>query len=79
MEALPSGKAAIPRSGNINFFPNGALQLDDVTAQGLGPLGNFGKVATINRSLCDSDVLFGWTVKQVQESDEQEGIIKYNF
>ena len=58
--------SAIPGVGNINNFPCGVLQLDDVKAQGLGPLGNFGKVATINRNTSANDVLFGWTVDSVQ-------------
>ena len=55
---------AIPSVGNINTFL-GLLQLDDVTADGLGPLGNFAKVATINRSLSNNDILFAGEVVTV--------------
>jgi hypothetical protein len=58
---------AVPGSGNINNFPGGPLQLDDVTTQGLPPLGNFGKVATVNRSLSPNPVLFGWEATKIEQ------------
>ncbi len=58
---------AVPGIGNINNFPGGPLQLDDVTTQGLPPLGNFGKVATVNRSLSPNPVLFGWEATKIEQ------------
>ena len=60
--------SAVPGVGNINNFPGGLLQLPSVIKEGLGPLGNFGKVATINRSLSDNPVLFGWSVDAVRRN-----------
>ena len=57
----------IPGFGNINNFPGGPLQLDAVTTQGLPPLGNFGKVATVNRSLSPNPVLFGWEATKIEQ------------
>ena len=66
---------AIPGSGNINNFPGGVLQLDDVSAQGLGPLGNFGKVATINRSVSPNPVVFGWSVEKVESGGTRQPFV----
>lgn len=72
-DARVNDLSAVPGLGNINNFPCGLLQLPSVIKQGLGPLGNFGKVATINRSLSDNPILFGWSVDEVKRSDASAG------
>eukprot|EP00732_Lithocolla_globosa_P000184 Lithocolla_globosa_v1_NODE_41_length_8221_cov_7.943914.p3 type:complete len:334 gc:universal NODE_41_length_8221_cov_7.943914:7974-6973(-) len=67
----PSGpeEVPVPGVGNINEFPLGILQVPYVSSEKYPSLGLFAKVATVNRWLSCSDVLFGWEVTNIAEGN----------